>query len=70
MSQNAKAHFNKLPVTLYRMTLGGKVRIRQLAADLSNVNNYDVETENDKVKSKCHDLQNYSGMNPLFYKMV
>lgn len=56
---------DKLPVTLYRMTLGGKVRIRK---QVPGATSYDVVAEgpNEIVKPKHLDLKNYRGMKPLF----
>lgn len=56
----ASAH-DKLPVTLYRMTLGGKVRIRKYTP---GARSYDVVAEgpDEIVKPKYQDLKNYKGL--------
>lgn len=64
MSSALKAHI-VLPVTLYRMTLGGKVKVRkQPKVGGDPKASFDIRIDDsDNVEPQYQDLENYKGTN-------
>lgn len=58
-------YYIALPVTLYRMTLGGKVRVRKHTAEAGLKYDIVAEGPDETVKPKWQDLVKYQGMRPF-----
>lgn len=59
-------YYIALPVALYRMTLGGKVRVRKHTAEAGPKYDIVAEGAEEIVKPKFQDLKDYQGMKPFF----